>query len=121
MTLNHSENRLTATITDTVADRLDAALIGLGGPDCTGAGAGANGCLYFNPFGSGAIVTDPSDPRFNDPALLDWLIGENVRNSEATLTSAEAVISTDAAFTAPGGAASLVLGQLLADFSQKRL
>ncbi|MFW6412758.1 MAG: TonB-dependent receptor, partial [Oceanicaulis sp.] len=110
LTLNHSENRLTATITDTVADRLDAALIGLGGPDCTGAGAGANGCLYFNPFGSGAIVTDPSDPRFNDPALLDWLIGENVRNSEATLTSAEAVISTDAAFTAPGGAASLVLG-----------
>ncbi|MGJ3230600.1 MAG: TonB-dependent receptor domain-containing protein [Oceanicaulis sp.] len=110
LTLNHSENHLTATITDTIADRLDVALVGLGGPDCTGATAGANGCLYFNPFGSGAIVTDPSDPRYNDPALIDWLIGENVRRSEAALTSAEAVMSTEDAFAAPGGRASLVLG-----------
>ena len=77
---------------------------------CTGTSAGANGCLYFNPFGSGGLVTDPSDPRYNDPALIDWLIGENVRDSDATLTSAEAVMSTEDAFNAPGGAASLVLG-----------
>ncbi|MEQ8403476.1 MAG: TonB-dependent receptor [Oceanicaulis sp.] len=113
VTLNHSENHLTATITDTIADRLDAALVGLGGPDCAGSSAGANGCLYFNPFGSGAVVTDPSDPRYNDPALLDWLIGENVRKSEATLTSAEAVMTTDTAFTAPGGPVSLALGAQL--------
>ncbi|XBQ15443.1 MAG: TonB-dependent receptor [Oceanicaulis sp.] len=113
LTVNHSENTLTATITDTVADRLDAALAGLGGPSCTGATPGANGCAWFNPFGSGAIVTDPSDPRYNDPALLNWMIGQDVRNSEATLTSAEAVMSTDAAFTAPGGPASLVLGAQL--------
>ena len=113
VTLNHSENHLTATITDTVADRLDAALVGLGGPDCAGATPGANGCAYFNPFGSGAVVTDASNPRYNDPALLDWLIGENVRDSEATLTSLEAVMSTASAFTAPGGDASLVLGAQL--------
>jgi len=110
LTLNHSQNHLTATITDTIADRLDAALVGLGGPDCSGGVAGANGCEYFNPFGSGAVVSDPTDPRYNDPALLDWLIGENIRTSDATLTSAEAVMSTDAAFTAPGGPASLALG-----------
>lgn len=110
LTLNHSENQLTATITDTIAERLDAALMGLGGPDCSGVIPGANGCGYFNPFGSGAVVTDASDPRYNDPALVDWLIGENTRRSEATLTSAEGVMSTDAAFTAPGGPASLVLG-----------
>lgn len=110
LTANYSRNDLTATITDTVATRLDAAIAGLGGAACSGTTPGADGCLWFNPFGSGGLVTDRSDPRYNDPALLDWLIGENVRDSEATLTSLEGVIATDAAFTAPGGNASLVLG-----------
>ncbi len=110
LTANYSRNELTATITDTVASRLDAAINGLGGEGCIGTTPGANGCEWFNPFGSGGIVTDPNDPRYNDPALLDWLIGENIRNSEASLTSLEGVIATDNAFTAPGGNASLVLG-----------
>jgi iron complex outermembrane receptor protein len=110
LTANHSENQLTATITDTVASRLDGAINGLGGQGCTTSTPGANGCQWFNPFGSGGIVTDPNDPRYNDPELLDWLIGENVRDSQATLTSFEGVIATDKAFSAPGGAASLVLG-----------
>jgi len=110
LTANYSRNDLTATITDTVATRLGAAINGLGGASCSGTTPGAGGCLWFNPFGSGGIVTDPNDPRYNDPALVDWLIGENVRDSEATLTSLEGVIATGNAFTAPGGAASLVLG-----------
>ncbi len=110
LTANYSRNDLTATITDTVATRLDAAINGLGGAGCSGLSAGANGCQWFNPFGSGGLVTDPSDPRYNDPALLDWLIGENVRDSEATLASLEGVIATEQAFAAPGGHASLVLG-----------
>ncbi|MCP2679811.1 TonB-dependent receptor [Maricaulaceae bacterium NA33B04] len=110
LTANYSRNELTATITDTVASRLDAAINGLGGEGCTGSTPGASGCQWFNPFGSGGLVTDPSDPRYNDPALVDWLIGENIRNSESTLTSLEGVVATDNAFTAPGGAASLVLG-----------
>lgn len=39
-------------IHDVVVDRLQAALNGLGGPNCTGTTPGANGCLYFNPFSS---------------------------------------------------------------------
>ena len=113
LTANYSRNDLTATITDTVASRLDAAINGFGGPDCApGAAPGDEnaGCFWFNPFGSGAIVSDPSDPRYNDPALLDWLVGEDVRESSASLASLEGVIATDAAFTAPGGPASLVFG-----------
>lgn len=113
LTANYSRNDLTATITDTVASRLDAAINGFGGPTCTpGASAGdeSAGCFWFNPFGSGSIVTDPGDPRYNEPALLDWLIGEDTRTSSASLASLEGVVSTDAAFAAPGGPASFVLG-----------
>ncbi len=113
LTANYSRNDLTATITDTVASRLDAAINGFGGPDCAaGAAAGDEnaGCFWFNPIGSGSVVTDPSDPRSNDPALLDWLVGEDVRDSSASLASLEGVMATDAAFNAPGGPASLVLG-----------
>ena len=113
LTANYSRNDLTATITDTVASRLDAAINGFGGPGCApGAAAGdeSAGCFWFNPFGSGSIVSDASDPRYNDPALLDWLAGEDVRDSSASLASLEGVIATDSAFNAPGGPASLVLG-----------
>ena len=113
LSANYSRNQLTATITDTIADRLDAAINGFGGPNCqAGASAGdeSAGCFWFNPFGSGGLVTDPSDPRYNDPAIVSWLIGENTRVSEASLASLEGVIANDEAFTAPGGPASLVLG-----------
>jgi iron complex outermembrane receptor protein len=116
LTANYSRNELTATITDTLTSRLDAAINGFGGPDCaSGATAGdeAAGCFWFNPFGSGVTVSDPSDPRYNDPALLDWLVGEDVRNSSASLASLEGVMATDTAFEAPGGPASLVLGAQL--------
>ncbi|KAA5804494.1 TonB-dependent receptor [Alkalicaulis satelles] len=106
-----SANRLDATITDAVADRLDLALNGLGGPACpAGALPGAQGCLWFNPFGSGGLVTDPSDPRYNDPALLGWLIQEDQRRSDASLGSLDASATAPALFEAPGGPASLALG-----------
>jgi iron complex outermembrane receptor protein len=116
LTANYSRNALTATITDTVGSRLDAGLNGFGGPDCQpGAAPGdqSAGCFWFNPFGSGSVVSDPTDPRYNEPAILDWLVGEDVRTSEASLTSVEGVLATDAAFTAPGGPASLVVGAQL--------
>ncbi|MCC5994855.1 MAG: TonB-dependent receptor [Oceanicaulis sp.] len=109
-----SANRLDATITDAVAGRLDLALNGLGGPACApGAAPGAQGCLWFNPFGSGGLVTDPADPRYNDPALIGWLIQEDQRRSDASLASLDASASTPALFTAPGGPASLAVGAQL--------
>jgi iron complex outermembrane receptor protein len=77
---------------DMLIDRLQAALNGLGGPGCTGATPGANGCQYFNPFSSGIaknIYTGRANPGFvgagafagytpgaglqNSPELVRWL------------------------------------------------
>jgi iron complex outermembrane receptor protein len=106
-----SANTLDATITDTVASRLSLALDGVGGPACpAGAAAGDAGCFWFNPFGSGGLVTDPSDPRYNDPALLDWLVQEDLRQSEASLGVLEASAQAPALFAGPGGPVSLAVG-----------
>lgn len=112
-TLAYSRNELDATITDHIGNRLDAALNGFGGANCqTGATAGdeSAGCFWFNPFGSGGLVTDPSDPRYNDPALLDWMLGSDLRTSSASLTSLDASLTTAELFTLPAGALSLAVG-----------
>jgi hypothetical protein len=81
--LTYSENSREANTPDMLAFRLQAALAGFGGPNCTpGAGAGSAGCLYLNPF-SNAFANNPAigmnntlnfDPALaNDPALIDWL------------------------------------------------
>ncbi|WP_239805364.1 TonB-dependent receptor domain-containing protein, partial [Croceicoccus hydrothermalis] len=71
----------TAFSLDFLGGRLQDALNGFGGPDCTGTTPGENGCLYFNPFinsapGNPALGLD--NPAYvpgleNDPALLDYL------------------------------------------------
>jgi iron complex outermembrane receptor protein len=81
---------------DILVDRLQSALNGLGGPNCTGNTAGANGCQYFNPFSSAVasnLFTGQTNPLFvgsgnftgytagkglqNDPALVNWLYSAN--------------------------------------------
>jgi len=113
VTLAYSRNTLEATITDHIGDRVSAALNGFGGPDCqSGASAGdqSAGCFWFNPFGSGGLVTDPSDPRYNNPVVLDWMLGEDTRTSSAELASLDASLTTASLFTLPAGDASLALG-----------
>lgn len=111
-----SRNQLRATITDTLEDNFNAALAGFGGETCPGAGLGVSagdqsaGCFFFNPFGSGAVVTDPADPRFNSPEVIDFIIGEDVRNSRADLAVFEAVASTPALFALPAGNVSAAFG-----------
>ena len=55
--LRHSR---TAFVTDAVGSRLQNALNGFGGPNCTGTVAGAGGCLYLNPFINTAPINPPS-------------------------------------------------------------
>lgn len=112
-TLAFSRNELEADITDHIGDRLSAALNGFGGANCQpGASAGdqSAGCYWFNPFGSGGLVTDPSDPRYNDPAVLDWMLGKDVRTSTSELTSLDASLTTAALFALPAGDVSLTVG-----------
>lgn len=111
-----SRNRLDATITDTLEDNFNAALAGFGGASCPGAGSGVSagdesaGCFFFNPFGSGVVVTDPADPRFNSPEVIDFIIGEDIRNSRADLAVFEAVASTPSLIALPAGAVSAAFG-----------
>lgn len=112
-TLAFSRNELEADITDHIGERLSAALNGFGGANCQpGASAGdqSAGCYWFNPFGSGGLVTDPSDPRYNDPAVLDWMLGKDVRTSTSELTSLDASLTTSALFALPAGDVSLTVG-----------
>lgn len=112
-TLAFSRNELEADITDHIGERLSAALNGFGGANCQpGASAGnqSAGCFWFNPFGSGGLVTDPSDPRYNDPAVLDWMLGKDVRTSTSELTSLDASLTTAALFALPAGDVSLTVG-----------
>lgn len=114
----YSRNALRATITDTLADNFDAAILGFGGANCpvrapgqgVVAGDQSQGCFFFNPFGSGGLVTDPADPRFNSPDVIDYIIGENIRNSRADLTTLELTTTTDSLFELPGGPVSAAFG-----------
>ncbi|MGP1274681.1 MAG: TonB-dependent receptor domain-containing protein [Caulobacterales bacterium] len=113
-----SRNTLRATITDTLADNFNAAILGFGGANCpvrapgqgVAPGDAGQGCSYFNPFGSGGLVTDPSDPRYNDPAVIDYIIGENIRTSHADLVTGEFTFATDALVTLPAGPVSAAFG-----------
>lgn len=70
---------------DIIGDRLQRALNGLGGPNCTGTTPGANGCLYFNPFLNsrpGNPVLGLDNPNYvpgteNNPELIDWFRARN--------------------------------------------
>lgn len=72
-------------VTDFVGQRLQMALSGFGGPNCTGITPGQNGCQYFNPFSNSFPnnpITGGVNPGYipgndNDPALIDWLLVDN--------------------------------------------
>lgn len=70
---------------DFVSDRLQRALNGFGGPDCSGTVAGANGCQYYNPFISqspGNLALGLDNPAYvpgseNSPELIQWIRQQN--------------------------------------------
>ena len=70
----------TAFSYDIVSDRLQRALNGFGGENCTGSTPGANGCLYFNPF----INAVPGNPALglDNPAYVPG--NENSSGTNAT-------------------------------------
>lgn len=97
---------------DIFINRLQLALNGLGGPNCTGSTPGANGCLYFNPF-SNAYAGNPAlgltNPGFvsanaNSPALVDWLFerGSETRQVQ-DLFVVDLVFNGELGIELPGG------------------
>jgi len=103
---------------DILAGRLQAALDGLGGPNCTGTTPGANGCEYFNPF-STAIPSNPAlgltnpyyDPSLaNDPALDAWLFADSGWKSATNYWVLDAVVDGETGIQLGDGPISYAVG-----------
>ena len=97
--------------TDILIDRLQNALNGLGGANCTGTTPGAGGCQYFNPF-SNAYPSNPAkgltNPGYvsanaNDPKLVAWLFDRQKYRAQQDTFVVDAVLNGKTNVTLPGG------------------
>ena len=102
---------------DSFGDRVELALRGLGGFNCTGTTPGANGCEYLNPFGNAVSVnpaTGNTNPVANGPAntasLAAWLFQKGTTSYDTELFVADATISGGTGLTLPGGEVQFGLG-----------
>lgn len=97
---------------DVFINKLQNALNGFGGPNCTGTVAGAGGCVYFNPFSNGYSgnpalgLTNPGfvSANANSPALIDWLFerGSETRQIQ-DLFVVDLVFNGELPIELPGG------------------
>lgn len=103
---------------DTYIVRLDRALRGFGGPNCTGTTPGANGCQYYNPF-SNSIPRGPfasgANPQYvstlaNTPELVDWMTDPSYTEATTQLTTVDLVFSGETGITLPGGTVGWAAG-----------
>ena len=100
--LTYGANNSEINTYDIIANRLQAALQGLGGPNCTaGSAPGTNGCLWLNPF-STAVARNPAtgatNPLFdpttvNSQDLANWLYAFNGYEDTSTTAVGEIVLS----------------------------
>lgn len=116
-------------VKDILVDRLQAALNGLGGPNCTGSTPGANGCQYFNPFTSAFdqnIYTGAQNPLFvgsgsfagympgqglrNDPNLVKWMYVPIFLERDYNHYLFDPIIRGDTGINLPGGTIKLAVG-----------
>lgn len=110
--VSYSRTRNKQGTPDVLIDRLQKALNGFGGPNCTGSVAGENGCLYYNPF-SNAYPSSPAlgltNPGYvaanaNNPALIDWMWDRSAQTtSDQDLLVVDAVVNGELPFKLSGG------------------
>mgnify|MGYP002402628837 CR=1 FL=1 len=120
LAVTYGEDKAHNTAYDTLINRYQLALRGLGGPNCNRAlnTPGQNGCLYYNPF-SNAIAGNPNtgvtNPGYN-PAVAnsvevtDWFFQEGAADLSATTFVADAVFDGDTGITLPGGTVGWAVG-----------
>jgi len=96
--ISYSKNEYVLTTEDTITERFSNALNGLGGAGCDPATGvrGQGPCQFFNPFSTSLNVLP------NDPALLDFVIGTQVIDSEAELIVVDGVLSGSIGSTSAG-------------------
>ncbi|WP_293457189.1 TonB-dependent receptor [Phenylobacterium sp.] len=117
VTYSRTQNRQSTP--DVFINRLQLALNGLGGPNCTGSTPGANGCLWFNPFSngySGNPALGLSNPGFvpgnaNSPDLVNWLFERNSQTQQRQdLFVVDLVFNGELGIELPGGAIGWAAG-----------
>lgn len=101
-----------------VGSRLQAALNGFGGPNCSGTTAGQNGCQWFNPF----VLAGPSNPTLdianpfyvpgfeNDPDLVAWLQVPNGTFQREEQWVGDIVLAGGTGLQLPGGEVNFAVG-----------
>lgn len=122
----YMEDVARAKYNDVLIDRLQLALVGLGGPNCDSAPAtpgiqgtpGVGGCQYFNPF-STAVRQNPVqggvNPQFNPAVansleLADWFYKEFRYRYKSTLFVVDAVLNGKLGINLPGGEIGWAIG-----------
>ncbi|WP_448581582.1 TonB-dependent receptor domain-containing protein [Thermaurantiacus sp.] len=116
MTWHHYRRRLYQF--DTVTDRLQLALRGLGGDNCNGTTPGQGGCLWFNPFSNGVqrnVLTGETNPNFNpalanSPEVFRYFLKPLDSRLANRLLVGEAIASGRTPLALPGGPVSYALG-----------
>ena len=120
LAVTYGEDDVYNTTYDTLINRYQLALRGLGGPNCNrGANTpGQNGCLYYNPF-SNSIAGNPTtgvvNPGFN-PAVAnsrevtDWFFKEGSASLLATTFVADLVLDGKTGINLAGGPVAWALG-----------
>lgn len=99
------------TVGVALTSRLNAALQGLGGPNCNAAAGvrGQNGCQYFNIFGNSAFATTPGDPQANSREVVDWVMPLLRDLYSSTLLVGDAIVSGKL-FDLPAGSVGIATG-----------
>jgi iron complex outermembrane receptor protein len=106
---------------DTVVNRYQLALLGLGGPSCNTAvpTPGANGCFFYNPFNNaipGNPITGQANSQFVPSAanenreLLEWMFPIVSTSQKTTLKVVDAVLSGTTGISLGGGALAWAAG-----------
>ena len=119
--VTYMEQNATREGRDTVVNRYQLALRGLGGPSCNIAAntPGANGCFWYNPFNN-AIPRNPltgaENAQFNaalandNRELISWMFPVVSTEQQTTAMGIEAVLSGTTGIDLPGGALGWAAG-----------
>jgi iron complex outermembrane recepter protein len=108
------EDRAVRSGYDTLVNRFELALRGLGGPNCNVAAntPGLNGCQWFNPFSTGVAsnsISGETNPQFNaglaatNAALTPWFFQKLETQQETTLAVFDGVVSGELGFELGAG------------------
>jgi iron complex outermembrane receptor protein len=116
LTYNYVKDRREAR--DMLVDRLQAALNGFGGPNCTGTVAGQGGCQWLNPFPSSFATnhyTGAANPAYvpgleNSIDLVRWLYTPIWLEREYKYFVADLLFSGKTGLELPGGPIAIALG-----------